>query len=158
MLLKPCFCVNSCQIWAEIQLKATTINISTLTMDEMCNVKGVAHSDKHADNYHQTLQFPSALQSVSSSSLFWFCGTIHLLFSFSLTALINLSSSRSDIKWKSPLFYPQEGGLVKCSAIKCRLLLEINSISLFLSSPLWCWKMHRIHIFYIHILIYLVLI
>ncbi len=39
----------------------------------MCNVKGVAHISEPTENYHQTLQFPSALQSVlaSLSLLFW---------------------------------------------------------------------------------------
>ncbi len=40
-----------------------------LTMDQMtmCNVKGVAWSDKPTENYHPVLQFPFAAQSVLAS-------------------------------------------------------------------------------------------
>ncbi len=55
----------------KILIKAALINISTLTMDQMtmCNVKEVARSDEHTEDYHPTLQLPSALMSFSS---FWF--------------------------------------------------------------------------------------
>ncbi len=47
-------------------------------MDQItiCNVGGVAHSDKPTENYHLALQFPSAPWSFSASfsSLFWFSG------------------------------------------------------------------------------------
>ncbi len=34
--------------------------MSTMDQMTMCNVKGIAHSDGPAENYHRTLQFPSA--------------------------------------------------------------------------------------------------
>lgn len=58
-----------------IKLKGAPFSIFILAMDQMtaCNVKGITHTEKPTENYHQTLQFLSALQSVlaSFSSLFW---------------------------------------------------------------------------------------
>ncbi len=58
------------------------INIFILIMDQIttCNEKGVSHCDEPTENYHQTLQSPSALQSfmASFSSLFQFSGTTRL--------------------------------------------------------------------------------
>ncbi len=59
----------------------------------MCIVNAVTHSDKPAENYDPTLQFPSALWSVLAS----FCIVLvlwptTLLLWFSLTALISLFS------------------------------------------------------------------
>ena len=59
----------------------------------MWNVRGVTRSDEHMENYHQTLQLPSALKSLiaSFSSLFCsLCLVATLLFWFTLTALINI--------------------------------------------------------------------
>lgn len=64
-------------------MKAALINMFALTMDQMttCNVKGVTHTDKTTETYHQTLQFPPALWSTlaSFSSLFCFVVVSHVL-------------------------------------------------------------------------------
>lgn len=54
--------------------------------------KGVPLSDESTENYHPTLQFPSALQSIvaSFSSFFWFLWPTALLFRLTLTALMTL--------------------------------------------------------------------
>ncbi len=73
--------------------KAALINIFVLTIDQMtlCNVKGVPGSDEPTENYHPTLQFPSALRSIlaSFSSLFWFSGP-QLCYSGSLSPLSSI--------------------------------------------------------------------
>ncbi len=55
-----------------------------------CNVKGITHNDEPAENYHPTLQIPSALQSFLASfcSSFWFY--VPHLYCFGPTALISL--------------------------------------------------------------------
>ena len=57
------------------------------------NVRGDARSDEPTENYHPTLQFPSALWSfIASFSSLFSCPAATLLFWFTLSALIVLFS------------------------------------------------------------------
>lgn len=66
-----------------------------LAMDQMatCKVKGMSHSDESTENYHPTLQLPSALQSVIVLVL----GFVTILFRFSLSTSF-LAAFKTDFK------------------------------------------------------------
>ncbi len=53
-----------------VVVKAALSNIFVCTTGEIniCNVRGVTCGDKPTESYHQTLQFPSALQSILALS------------------------------------------------------------------------------------------
>lgn len=58
----------------KLNVKAAPINILIIWVIWLCVMLKVALLDKPRENYHPTLQFPSALWSISApfSTLFWF--------------------------------------------------------------------------------------